>query len=292
MASIRGEKQRWHCLNCVVPQARAEEVSGHCFEIGSCGLQTEEAGEEVCLNAYFGAEHDSRQIRREVEAKLRGLGIESEVRIDWVEEEDWEAGWRRFFKPVRVSPRLVVHPSWIPVAAEPEQIAIVIDPQMAFGTGRHESTRLCLRALEEYLRPGDRCLDLGTGSGVLAIAAVRLGAGAVLGVDVDPRAVENARENLAANEVGQTQVEVCQGSIEQIGEQVFDLVLANIQSSALRPLLGPVFRVLEKGGVVLFSGLLSREELAFCAWVEDAGMRVEKVLAENEWICVVARRPE
>lgn len=291
MASIRGEKQRWYCLSCIVPQAWAEEVSVHCFEMGSCGLQTEEAGEKVCLSAYFGAEQDGRQIRREVEAKLHGLGIEAEVRIDWVEEEDWEAGWRRHFKPVRVSPRIVVHPSWIRVAAEPEQIAIVIDPQMAFGTGGHESTRLCLRALEEYLRPGNRCLDLGTGSGVLAIAAARLGAGFVLGVDVDPRALENSRENLAANGVGKAQVEVRQGSIEQIGGQVFGLVLANIQSSVLRPLLGPVFGVLEKGGVVLFSGLLGREEEAFCSWIEEAGMRVEKVLAENEWICVVARRP-
>lgn len=291
MASIREEKQRWHCLNCVVPQTWAEEVSVHCFEMGSCGLQTEEAGEEVCLSAYFGAEQDRQQVRREVEAKLRALGIEAEVRIDWVEEEDWEAGWRRFFKPVRVSPRIVVHPSWIPVAAEAEQIAIVIDPQMAFGTGGHESTRLCLRALEEYLCPRDRCLDLGTGSGVLAIAAARLGAGSVLGVDVDPRAVENARENLAANGVGETQVEVRQGSIEQIGERAFDLVLANIQSNTLRPLLGPVFCLLEKEGVALFSGLLSREAPTFCAWVEEAGMRVEEVFAENDWICVVARRP-
>jgi len=291
MTSIQEEKRGWHCLSCVVPQTRAEEVVVHCFEMGSCGLQTEEAGDEAHLSAYFAAEQHIQQIRQEVVSELQALGIEAEVRIDWVEEEDWEAGWRRFFKPVRVSSRIVVHPSWIPLAAEPEQIAIVIDPQMAFGTGGHESTRLCLRILEEYLRPGDRCLDLGTGSGVLAIAAARLGAGSVLGVDVDPRAVENARENLAANGIGKARVEVCQGSIERIGERVFDLVLANIQSSVLRPLLGPVFRVLENGAVALFSGLLSREESVFCAWVEAAGMRVEKVLAENEWICVVARRP-
>ena len=151
-----------------------------------------------------------------------------------MEERDWEAEWRRFFAPVWATERIVVHPSWIPVELAEGQIAVHIDPKMAFGTGGHESTQLCLQALEHYLRPGARCLDLGTGSGILSIAAALLGAGSVLAVDIDEKAVANARENLAHNRIDSGQVEVRLGSVEAIAERPFDLVLANIQSHVLR----------------------------------------------------------
>lgn len=281
------EKQNWHCLRLEVPQACCEDLSVRCFELGSCGLQTEEKGGKAHLTAYFDAELDIGAILRQLGnsfGEFQLVGVES------VEEEDWEAEWRRFFRPVWATSRIVVHPSWIPLEIRPEQIAIVVDPKMAFGTGGHESTQLCLRALEECLRPGDRCLDLGTGSGVLSIAAARLGAGKILAVDVDLRAVENARENLTRNGIDSEQVEVRPGSADPLSDDRFELVLANIQSHILQPLLGAIRGLLVEGGKVLFSGLLAREEQVFCAWVEGAGLRVEKVLAKNDWICVVARR--
>jgi len=283
--------QSWHCLQLAIPQSCSEDVSVCCFELGSCGLHTEEEGETTRLIAYFDASLDVEVIRQQLEASLGGLGLaEAEVAVQRVAAQDWEAAWRRFFRPVWATPRIVVHPSWIPVDIDAEQVAVVIDPQMAFGTGGHESTQLCLRGLEACLQPGDCCLDLGTGSGVLAIAAARLGAGRVLALDVEPRAVENARANLARNGIDAGRVEVRQGSVDQVAGEVFELILANIQSHVLRPLLGPARRLLAAGGRALFSGLLAREEQEFCRWVEGAGLRVEAVHAKNSWICVVARK--
>lgn len=284
-------KRAWHCLRLEVPTAWAEEVSAWAYQLGSCGLQAEEAHERTRLSAYFAAEPrcDLAEVQRALTQRLAALGLASSIAADCVEERDWEAEWRRFFAPVWATERIVVHPSWIPVAIGEGQIAVTIDPKMAFGTGAHESTQLCLQALERYLRPKARCLDLGTGSGILSIAAARLGAGPVLAVDIDERAVANARENLAHNGLALGQVEVRLGGVEAVAERPFDLVLANIESHVLRPLLLPLRGLLAAGGRIAFSGLLAREEAAFCRWVTEASLAVDAVLAKAAWICVVAR---
>jgi ribosomal protein L11 methyltransferase len=229
-------------------------------------------------------------VRRELELALAALDLAPPlIEVDRVEAEDWEEDWRRFFRPVWATPRIVVHPSWIPVEIKEDQVAIVIDPKMAFGTGGHESTQLCLQALDRFLSPQARCLDLGTGSGILSIAAALLGAESVLAVDVDEVAVVNARENLARNAIAEQCVEVRTGSLEVVGEASFDLILANIQSHILRPLLTPIDRLLKPVGLVLLSGLLVREGADFCGWVEDAGLQIETTMEKGEWICVVAR---
>ena len=284
-------KRAWHCLRLEVPAACAEDVSAWAYELGSCGLQAEEVGERTRLSAYFAVEPtcDLAGVRRELTHRLAALGLASPIGTECVEEQDWEAEWRRFFAPVWATERIVVHPSWIPVEIAEGQIAVRIDPQMAFGTGGHESTQLCLRALESYLRPGARCLDLGTGSGILSIAAALLGAGSVLAVDIDEKAVANARENLAHNRIGSEQVEVRLGGVEAVAEGPFDLVLANIQSHVLRPLLAPLRGLLAADGRIAFSGLLAREEAAFCRWVTEAKLEVDTILTKEAWICVVAR---
>ena len=284
-------KRSWHCLRLAVPAACAEDVSAWAYELGSCGLQAEEVGEWTQLSAYFAAEpaRDLTGIRRELTRRLAALGLASPIGTECVEEQDWEAEWKRFFAPVWATEQIVVHPSWIPVELAEGQIAVRIDPQMAFGTGGHESTQLCLQALERCLRPGMRCLDLGTGSGILSIAAALLGAGPVLAVDIDEQAVANARENLAHNRIDSEQVEVRLGGVEAVAERPFDLVLANIQSHVLRPLLTPLCGLLAADGRIAFSGLLAREEAAFCRWVTEAKLEVDTILAKGEWICVVAR---
>ena len=284
-------KRTWYCLRLEVPTACAEEVSAWAYQLGSCGLQAEEARERTRLSAYFAAEPrcDLAAVRRALTHRLAALGLASSIGSECVEERDWEAEWRRFFAPVWATERIVVHPSWIPVEIAEGQIAVTLDPKMAFGTGMHESTQLCLQALERYLRPGARCLDLGTGSGILSVVAALLGAGPVLAVDIDERAVANARENLAHNGLGRGQVEVRLGGVEAVAEGPFDLVLANIQSHVLRPLLLPLRGLLAADGRIAFSGLLAREEAAFCRWVTEAALEVDTVLAKEAWICVVAR---
>ena len=286
-------KQNWQCLQLEVPSACCEDLGAHAYVLGSSGLQAEEAGERTRLSIYFAAELDLVAICGEMESFLASLGLdETAIASERVEERDWETEWRRFFQPLWVTPRIVVHPSWIPVPIADDQVAVTIDPKMAFGTGGHESTQLCLQALERYLSPGDHCLDLGVGSGILSIAAALLGAGQVLAVDTDPVAVDNARENVERNHIGAGQVAVRLGSLDAVAEDDFDLVLANIQSHVLKPILAPLQRLLVPGGTALFSGLLVREGEAFCGWLGAAGLRVVDELKKGEWTCIVARRSD
>lgn len=285
-------KQTWQCLRLEVPAAYSDELGAHAYGLGSCGLQVEESGERTRLSIYFAAEPalDMAAIRHQLGLFLAALGLTlPPIETESVAARDWQGEWRRFFRPVWATPRIVIHPSWIPVAIEGDQIAVTIDPKMAFGTGGHESTQLCLQELDRLMSPGMHCLDLGTGSGVLSIAAVLKGAESVLAVDVDEIAIANAQENIALNDIASAQIEVRLGSLDIVGKGLFDLVFANIQSHILRPLLAPISRLLAVDGIVLFSGLLVREEADFRHWVEAAGLRVETTSTKGEWICVVAR---
>jgi ribosomal protein L11 methyltransferase len=284
-------KQSWHCLELEVPRALADDLSTLCFEMDSCGLEIEERDALVCLRAYFAAECSMADVHKTIAGFLADNDLGQIAFGDsQVEEEDWEAEWRQFFRPVWATPHIVVHPSWIPVDPG-EGIAVVIDPKMAFGTGGHESTQLCLQALERYMRSGCKCLDLGTGSGILSIVAAKLGAASILALDIDAASIENAIENIERNGIDAALVDLRVGSVDSIGtEHRFDLVLANIQRHILEPMLADLYALLAPGGLIIFSGLLVKERDRFCAAIERQGLQVEDVLTKNEWICSIARR--
>ncbi|MEW6749546.1 MAG: 50S ribosomal protein L11 methyltransferase [Candidatus Latescibacterota bacterium] len=274
-----------------MPAARVEDVAACCHELGSCGLQHRDQGPDARLEAYFDAAVDLPVLLGGLQEGLRcaGLGHLS-VDVSQVVEEDWEAGWRRHFGPVQVTPRLWVRPPWAALDPAPGRIAVTIEPRMAFGTGGHESTQLCLQALEKHLRPGASCLDLGTGSGVLAIAAALLGAGRVLALDVDAVAVASARDSVRLNGLEGGVVTVREGSLAQAGAEHFDLVLANIHSQVLRPLLGAIAARLRPAGVAVLSGLLAAEEAAFRGCMEAAALRPGETLERGGWICLAGTR--
>jgi ribosomal protein L11 methyltransferase len=279
--------QHWHRLNFDLPEAMAEDLASLCHALGSCGSQAEEKNGLCRLVVYFDSDCDMERIRDGIEPFLQRLELSAAGPVERQEECDWQAEWRRFFVPVWATPNLVVRPSWIPLELESGQIEVVIDPQMAFGTGGHESTQLCLRLAESTWRQGGRCLDLGCGSGVLAIAVAKMGAVGVVALDVDPLSVTNTRDNLAVNGIV-SGVEVGQGSIEAATGE-FDMVLANILSGVLLPMLPKIKRRLKPEGVVVFSGLLAKEGEMFGAAVETAGLRVEECIEKNGWISMAAR---
>jgi ribosomal protein L11 methyltransferase len=191
-------------------------------------------------------------------------------------EQDWAVNWREFFGVVETGGRLIVVPTWIDHVPLPGQIVIRLDPGRAFGTGHHETSRLCLRALERHVGRGASVFDLGTGSGILAIAAKLLGAGRVLAVDIDPTAAEVARENADANGV---EVEIRAGSAPARAEQ-FDLVVANISAQANIG-LAPLFEgVVKPGGILILSGLLEEnvDEVsgAMASAFERLGVEIER----------------
>jgi ribosomal protein L11 methyltransferase len=220
-------------------------------------------------------------------------GAEVEVSWAWQENEDWSASWKRGLAPRRLTGRLVVKPTWTEWEAEPGQVVIDVDPQMAFGTGEHATTRGCLRLLDSVIREGDRVLDVGSGSAILSIAAVRLGASEAIAVEYDPDANLNARENLERNGVeGRVRIVEAMADdalLEELGR--FGLVLANILSGIIRPLL-PAFRRALGGaadGRLIVSGILRTESPDVIADAEAAGFTVERVDEEEEWWSALLR---
>jgi ribosomal protein L11 methyltransferase len=284
------EKRRWHWVRFSVPVEHAEEACDWCSETASRGWQVEDdAG--ATLTVYFDDETEARRAGRRLGERLAELDLALAPPVSGtVEDRDWAAAWRRSVAPVWASPRIVVLPPWLCVPPRPGLISIVIDPRMAFGTGLHASTRLCLQLLEAYLRPGDRCLDLGTGSGVLAIAAVRLGADRVLAVDIDPVSVTEAGENLTRNGIAPEVAQVRQGSVEQGIDRLFEVVLANLQSGIVEPLTGLLRPLLADGGVALFSGLTEGEAEGFVEHLEHEGWRVDEVRRFEGWVGIAAGR--
>jgi ribosomal protein L11 methyltransferase len=228
------------------------------------------------------------------EAVTRVLGGEA-VRVRWEvrEGEDWLAGWRRGLEPRRVSPRLVVRPTWADYRPGPGERVVEIDPQMAFGTGEHATTRGCLRLLDASVREGDRVLDVGSGSAVLAIAAALLGASEVVAVEHDPDANLNARENLERNGVaGRVRlVERLADPAWIAGAGRFDLILANILSGVIIPLLPSLHAALgaRPEGRLIVSGILRTEAERVRGAARGAGFAVEAVDEEEEWWSALLR---
>jgi ribosomal protein L11 methyltransferase len=234
-----------------------------------------------------------------------------ELSMRQVAEEDWANAWKEHFQVHRVGKRTVIVPTWREYQSLPDDVVITLDPGMAFGTGLHPTTRLCLVALEERVRPGQSILDLGTGSGILAIAAARLGAGSVVALDTDAVAVQAARANMAANSVRET-VRVDQGTLGTGGRPAhldrrspdrrpapvlpasrpatFDLIVANIIAQALVDLAPALGAALAPGALLIVSGIINEREADVAAALAAQGLTVEDRKTEGEWVLLMARR--
>ena len=204
-----------------------------------------------------------------------------------IEPHDWEEGWKAFYTLLRVGRRLVVCPSWTEYAAKDDEVVVRLDPGMAFGTGHHPTTRLCLAELERRIRPGAKVLDVGTGSGILAIAAAGLGASTVVGLDRDATACTVARRNIRANGMAR-RVRVVRGSVPRPGVSGFDLVLANISAKVLTELATPLAETLAPDGVLIASGVLEEQSAGVAEAFRGAGLHVRDVRALEDWAVIVA----
>ncbi|MBI4498388.1 MAG: 50S ribosomal protein L11 methyltransferase [Chloroflexi bacterium] len=210
-----------------------------------------------------------------------------------VQEEDWANAWKAFFHPLRVGHCLVVKPAWERYTPEPGDVLLELDPGMAFGTGTHPTTRLCLAALERHLQRGWTVLDLGTGSGILAIAAAKLGAEAVLALDTDPIAVDAARHNVALNHLD-GRVTVVRGSIDHpavAGVGPVDLLVANLTAGLLLDLAREMVPAVRPGGLLVVSGLLVEREAEVRARFADLGCTALESEREEGWCALVLRGP-
>ncbi len=221
---------------------------------------------------------------------LRPIG---EIRTRLIDEADWADAWKAYFPVMRVGRRLVIRPTWRRHHREPDDVVVALDPGMAFGTGLHPTTRLCLATLEAVADRGRladaRVLDVGCGSGILAIAAVRLGARRALGVDTDPIAIEATTANARRNRLVR-RIEARLGSVPT-GEPPFDVVVANLIAGVLLPLAATLRDELRPGGVLVASGIFIDREADVRAAFEAAGLVVDDRRVEGEWVALDAHRP-
>lgn len=222
---------------------------------------------------------------------------EGSVVIEETEDIDWINNWKQYFHQFTIDDVLVI-PSWEEAAPEDQDKMILhIDPGTAFGTGMHDTTQLCIRALRKYITPKTRLLDVGTGSGILAILSIMFGAQSAVGTDLDPCAIEAVRENKEANGIPDEAFKLIIGNIitereiqEQAGYECYDIVAANILAEVLVPLTPVIVNHLKKGGIYITSGIIDDKEQTVVQAVEAAGLEVLEVNHQGEWVGVVARK--
>ncbi|WFR65217.1 50S ribosomal protein L11 methyltransferase [Paenibacillus amylolyticus] len=318
----------WHELTIHTTEEAVEMISNFLHEAGAGGVSIEESGTlnkkrdttygelyDVPLNdipegfavikGYFSEGTDMAALQSEVHPRIEELsdfGIETgEVRYETrtVDENDWATAWKQYFKPVRVSERLTIKPTWEEYTPlSPDEKIIELDPGMAFGTGTHPTTSLCLRTLETVIQGGEEVIDVGTGSGILAIGAIKLGAKHVLALDLDPVAVISARENVELNGLEQ-QITVKESDLLSVlgnqdpalGVQLpVKVVVANILAEIILLFVDDVYNALESGGTYIVSGIWKNKEQVVHDALVASGFEVSAIHRDEDWLAFVARK--
>ena len=284
---------RWRVLRVSVPDALDDEIAA-VLGGGSLGVEIAPHGPGRSeLRVYLGPGDDVEawSARAAAAASAHGLApSEAAIRVEGVADERWAERWQASLRPIPVGERFVVLPS-ASCVAPPGRTAIQLIPGMAFGTGEHETTRLCAAAVEREVAPGSSWLDLGTGSGLLAVIAALAGAARVLAVDLDPECTHVAKEVVAANGVG-ARIEVRTGSIGARGDETFDGIVANIQSSFFLAHADELAAALRPGGRLVASGLLGEDAADVADAFRAAGLAAAGREDDGAWACLHARKEE
>ena len=261
-------------------------------------VEEEESG-GLLLN---GESVTEEEILTRVKEELNGLRPfckigEGSISVDETEDIDWINNWKQYFHQFAIDDLLVI-PSWETVKPEDEGKRILhIDPGTAFGTGMHETTQLCIRQLKKYISPETELLDVGTGSGILSIVSLMYGARHAIGTDLDPCAVDAVEDNRKNNGISPEQFELIIGNIitdeavqERVGYEKYDIVVANILADVLVPLTPVIVRQMKPGGIYITSGIIDDKEATVVEAVKAAGLTVEEVTYQGEWVSVTARK--
>jgi ribosomal protein L11 methyltransferase len=298
---------RWVEVSLTVNGELAEAVAGVLDEFSSNGIVCESGvvynDEEdegtpfgpVKVYGYFPVDEYLEEKRQRLEEALWHLGqIQTlpEVSYKTIEDEDWMASWKKHYRPIPIGKRLLVLPAWIE-HTDLSRVAVKIDPSMAFGTGTHPSTQLCLEMIEQHLQPGQNVIDVGCGSGILSIAALKMKASHALGVDIDSASVRSTRENAAANEVN---VEVGLGSVSEVIEGKFSLrqapfVLANILAPVIiRLFAAGLADLVEPGGRLVLAGILAEQAAGVQQTAEEHGMHYVESRSQGDWVALLLEK--
>lgn len=249
--------------------------------------------EAVTIKAYFPEERNISELTSLIEEKLKFISQflevgEGLVGTSSVDDEDWSTSWKKYYKPLNLTDRLVIKPSWENYESKNKEIVVEMDPGMAFGTGTHETTKMCSVLLEKYVKPGDTVVDLGCGTGILSIIAAKLGAKAVTAVDIDEVAVRVAKENCEINSVGD-KVEVYRGVIDDLKNEKADIIVANIIANVIIDISGKVSSYLKENGLFITSGIIKERSQEVMETYTKLGFKCEQFEELGEWVAIVFR---
>jgi len=272
----------WHEITLDVPDILKDAVIGELTELGADGVWE---SSDTQLTAYFEKPPNLESIHLLFERE--GLSL-PQIKLAPVADRDWSEEWKKSWSSFPMGNRFFVIPSWLDSTCPPGRFPLFIDPGQAFGTGTHESTQLTLEAMERWIQPENVVLDLGTGSGILAIAATLLGARTVWGCDNDPVAVEVAQENVERNVPGRIHL-MC-SSIDAVEAQSVDLLLCNVTADVIAAIYGDIHRVLRPQGIAIFSGILNFQVPGVLQVASAHGHVILEQTTRGEWSALVMRK--
>lgn len=282
---------RWIQLTLRIPSSYQDLLIGQLAAVGIGGFLQE----DIALHGFIAESKWNRGLQSRLEYCLRQFGKEfPQLNLRFsstsVRQQNWNKKWERSIGILEAAPGIVIKPSWKRLRVRDKgKIILRIDPKMSFGTGHHESTRLCLQFLREYIQPHMTVLDFGSGTGILAIAAIKLGAGRVVAVDNDPWTMPNIKENLKRNLVT-NKVKVILGGIEEVPKSSYDLIAANIDLPTIAKVYVHLIRRLNKRGLLVFSGLLTTDLLPLHRLIRHSGISPLNIIEENEWSAIALVR--
>jgi ribosomal protein L11 methyltransferase len=302
---------KWIEIKLSVDGEAAEAVAELLQRYGHQGISIEQEGimpeaynedevpvpDKLTVRAYLPESDSTEHAKQQLEEALRYMNMMYPMptpEYTIVDEQDWANAWKDHYHPIRLGKRILIRPVWHDIDIQPDDIELALDPGMAFGTGTHPTTQLCLIALEDIVPAGARVLDLGTGSGILAIAAAKLGASYVLGLDIDELSVTSSKENIERNNVAD-KVFVEQGSLENVitSARRFDLIVVNIISKVIIEMchngLGQTVR---PGGLAVFSGIVDYQVPEVEEALRATGLIPHNLRQQGDWVVIEARRPE
>jgi len=328
---------KWHELTISTREEVVEAIADYLHEAGAGGVAIEESGSlnrprdtklgqwydrplndipegEAVIQGYFAEETEMEPLMEAIKPFIEGLREfdldpgDFKVSRKMVDEEDWADAWKKYFKPMRVSERLTIRPTWEGYTPGEGERIIDLDPGMAFGTGTHPTTALCLRTLDSVIKGGEELIDVGTGSGILAIGAMKLGAKSVLAVDLDPVAVSSAKENARLNGLSEPidvrlsdLLGVLKGETkDESGAEAgplnvtvpVDVVVANILAEIIMLFIDDVYAALKPGGIYIASGIWENKEEVVEQGLLQAGFEIVDRRREDGWIAFVAGKPK
>lgn len=305
---------KWTEIKASISKEDEDIVSGIFYNIGAGALDIEDPNDlielskqkdewdffginleglkldKINIKAFFSEEEDIDSIVASLKDQIEEKGL-GKISINDLDDEDYLNNWKKYFKPFKIGQNIIIKPSWEDYKEKEDDIIIDIDPGMAFGTGTHETTSLCIEALEENVKKGDTVFDIGCGSGILSIVSAKLGAKNLVAIDLDPACVRISKENIEKNNLSDI-IEVKHGDLLDVLEGEADIIVANIIAEAILSITGDIKDYLKGGGIFISSGIILDKRDRVLESLRNNGFKIEEIKTQGEWVSIIASKDQ